>query len=198
VTRRGAIWGIISDAACVTLCRIVRALACPCITDAGHLVLTLRWEATSAGDVPVSPLNPYIPLRGGPTMAVEITAGQRLRVTITPVDANGHPAPIEQGSVAWSVSDSSLLSVTPEPTDEKMALVRPAGSMLGVANVQVTADADVGEGVVTLAAEMEVAITSGMATSLGLTSQVEEDVSPAHLPAEPPPGAKSMRPRYRS
>lgn len=131
-------------------------------------------------------------------MAVEITAGQRLRVTITPVDANGHPAPIEQGSVAWSVSDSSLLSVTPESTDEKVALVRPAGTTLGVANVQVTADADVGEGVVTLAAEMEVAITSGMATSLGLTSQVEEDVMPAQLPMTAPPGAKSTRPRSRS
>jgi hypothetical protein len=123
-------------------------------------------------------------------MAVEITEGQRLRVTITPVDANGHAAPVQAGSVVWAVSDDTLLSVTPEPTDEKVALVRPAGSTLGVGNVLVTADADLGEGVVTLEAEMELAITSGMATSLGLTSQVEEDVEVQHLEAKP--GAKSQ------
>jgi hypothetical protein len=194
----GTILGIITDAACVTLCRIVRALNCSCVTEPGHLVLTLRWETVPAGELPVAPLHPYSPLRGGPTMAVEITAGQRLRVTITPVDAQGHPAPIEQGSVAWAVSDADILSVTPEPTDEKVALVRPAGSTLGVANVTVSADADLGEGVVTLAAEMEVAVTSGMATSLGLTSQVEEDVTPEQLPTQAPPGAKSTRPRYQS
>jgi hypothetical protein len=157
--------------ACRALCRFARLVGCECRD--GRLVLVLGFEVDTGGSLAPSSSHPYHPTYGGIIVATELTNGKRLRVTIAPVDANGNPASVEPGTVLWSASDPSILTVTSEP-DETVALVRPVGP-LGVANVLVEADADLGAGKTALTAEMEVAVVSGMATSLGLTAVVEDD-----------------------
>ena len=64
---------------------------------------------------------------------------------IQPVDGAGHPAPVD-GVPVWAVSDEKILTVTPS-ADGLSADIETTGE-LGTAQVTVTADADLGAGVV--------------------------------------------------
>ena len=66
---------------------------------------------------------------------------------LAPKDAKGRPAPVEAGSVVWASSDDTILSVTPS-ADGMTAVVTSVGA--GTARISVSADADLGAGVVTI------------------------------------------------
>lgn len=84
------------------------------------------------------------------------------------VDAKGNPAKVE-GKPVWSSSDDTVLKVT-AADDGMSATIEPVGP-LGVAQVKVEADADLGAGVspiITLA-DVEVAAGTAVAGNVALS-----------------------------
>lgn len=79
---------------------------------------------------------------------------------LTIADAQGRPATVD-GVPSWASSDETVLKVTPA-ADGMSAAVDPIAA--GTARVTVTADADVGAGVVTITGVSEdVTVTIGTA-----------------------------------
>lgn len=109
----------------------------------------------------------------GNDLMITITDNQQFEVTISPVDAKGNPAPIE-GAPVWSVSDPALLTVTALEPDGLTALVVAVGP-LGAAQVLVSADADLGEGVTTIGGLLDVDIVAGQAVSLEIVAGVPSE-----------------------
>lgn len=108
---------------------------------------------------------------GGTDMAVVLTNDQKVSVAIQPVDRFGNVARVD-GIPTWSLSDPGVgtLEVTP---DGLVALFTTTGP-LGVTQVQVQADADLGGGVKTLSGTLDIQVEAGEAVSLGLVAGVPE------------------------
>jgi hypothetical protein len=105
-----------------------------------------------------------------------LTTTQQFTVTLNPVDAQGKPAPVD-GEPTWASSNEAAATVTPN-AGGLSALVKAQG--LGSYNISVLADADLGEGVVTLAGQDSGSVEQGTAVSVGLTAgPVEEQTSDA-------------------
>lgn len=99
----------------------------------------------------------------------DVTTDQNFpRVTLNITDAGGDPAQVE--SVRWASSDDTVLSV--DPSDDGMSAVIDTVAA-GTARVTVTADADLGSGVLTLTGVTEdIHVTLGTrhrATTMTLT-----------------------------
>jgi hypothetical protein len=94
-----------------------------------------------------------------------ITTTQQFSLTLAPKDRRGKPAPVQPGSIVWASSDESIVTVTPDETGLK-ALVVAQG--VGSANVNVSADADLGDGVSTIVGSEGVTVSLGQAVSVGL------------------------------
>lgn len=99
-------------------------------------------------------------------MAYVLRDDQKLPVAVAPVDAYGNPARID-GVPAWSVSDDVLLELQDIAVDGLSVTVVPKGP-LGVAQVQVTADADLGAGFRAITGVLDIQIEAGEAVSLGI------------------------------
>lgn len=90
-------------------------------------------------------------------------AGKKL--ILKPKDRHGNPAPVD-GVPVWSVSDDSLLTVTPSE-DGLRATVQAVGPV-GTGQVVVKADADLGEGFKEIIGTADVDIVAGEATELAI------------------------------
>jgi hypothetical protein len=97
---------------------------------------------------------------------IKVTNSQQATATITPVDKFNNPAPVD-GVPVWASSDETIVTVTPAD-DGLSALVKAVGP-LGSANVSVTADADMGAGVVTIFGTLSVDVTPGQAVGITIT-----------------------------
>lgn len=95
-----------------------------------------------------------------------ITDTQKFSATIAPVDAKGNPAQVEAGSVIWSGPD--FLTVTPSADGMSADVV--AKGPLGSGQVSVSADADLGAGVVTITGTLQVDVIAGQATSFTINT----------------------------
>ena len=93
---------------------------------------------------------------------VTLTDVQQVVCQIEAVDAAGNPAPV--ADVTWGTSDPSILGVEAHP-DGMGARVFALGP-LGAAQVVVTADADLGEGVRQLQGILDVTVVAGEAVGL--------------------------------
>ncbi len=83
-----------------------------------------------------------------------------------PVDAKGAPAQVQDGSVVWSSSDPNVATVTADATDPLKAVV--VAGLPGTAQINVSADADLGDGVTSIAAPaLDVTVLAGQAVALG-------------------------------
>ena len=100
-----------------------------------------------------------------------LTDAQKVTLTISPVSAAGNPAPVQNPS--WSVSDAEVLSVV-VAEDGLSAVVSTVGK-LGDAQVSVTADADMGEGVKELTGVLDISVKASDAVSLNITAGNPED-----------------------
>jgi hypothetical protein len=88
---------------------------------------------------------------------------QTVSASIAPVDAKGNPAQVD-GVPSWSSSDPGLLTVVAS-ADGLSAVIAAVGP-LGTAQLQVAADADLGEGIVPLVATADITIVGGQAVAL--------------------------------
>lgn len=106
-------------------------------------------------------------------ITMELKNNQFVQGTLEARDAKGDPAEIQSGSVTASSSDENVCTVEQDPDDEKKLKI--VGQHAGAAVVTVGADADLGEGVVPIEAQVAVQITSGQATGLGVTFGEPQD-----------------------
>jgi hypothetical protein len=114
-----------------------------------------------------------------------LRAGKRVPVSFVVKDKFGNDAAVD-GTPAWQSSNPDVLAVEPD-ADGKSAVVRALGP-IGTAQITVTVDADLGEGVKTLIGAVALDSISGEANVLALTVGAEEDdVADEPAPVEPAP-----------
>ena len=92
----------------------------------------------------------------------------KVTASIQPVDAKGNPATID-GLAAWSSSSTAIVTVTNVSADSLSADVVP-GTALGTAQINVTADADLGSGVQTINGVLDVQVVAGQAVGFTITT----------------------------
>lgn len=100
-------------------------------------------------------------------MAVTMTVDHFFEASLQPVDSFGNPARVD-GVPVWGVSDESILDVGPS-ADGLSAIVSAVGTV-GVAQVTVSADADLGDGVRELTGILDVEVLAGEAVALSITA----------------------------
>lgn len=117
---------------------------------------------------PVTEQNIVGPVAAGVSnMVVVVKDTQQVDVTYgKPLDKKGKETEVEAGSVAWKSTDETVATVVQDATDPLKALI-VAGNP-GVCEVFPTADADLGDGVVSLEGEhLGVQVTPGEAVGFG-------------------------------
>lgn len=104
-------------------------------------------------------------------MSLIVTDTQKCSLSIQPTDVKGNPAAID-GVPVWSVSDATILSVT--PAADGLSAVIVANGPVGTSQVNVQADADLGAGTTTITGTLDVQVTASEATALGITAGTPE------------------------
>ena len=99
------------------------------------------------------------------TMNLKVT--QNLPVSIQIKDKFGNAAAVD-GVPSWSSTDTSLCDIE-AAQDGMSALVKPKGP-LGSCGIQVSADADLGEGVKSILGELEVTFLPGDAETISVAA----------------------------
>lgn len=102
---------------------------------------------------------------------IVLTNTQKVAVTIQPVDSLGNPALVE-GVPVWSVSDPNLLTLD-VAADGMSGFVVTVGPV-GLAQVNVSADADLGEGVTTITGLLDVEVIASEAVTFNITTGIPE------------------------
>ena len=100
-------------------------------------------------------------------MASTLQSGQSASAKVQWVDAAGNPARVD-GDTSWATSDAATLTVTPNAADSTSAAVQAVGP-IGPAQLQATADADIGAGVQTITAVLDVVVIAGQASAGTIT-----------------------------
>lgn len=104
---------------------------------------------------------------------LKLTTSQKCSMQITPVDAKGYPTTVQAGSVEWTSSNDTIVMVTEDATDETKAVAVSVAP--GTTTVQVTADADLGAGVVPIVGTLEIEVLPGQAVSVTIAPGTPEN-----------------------
>lgn len=107
---------------------------------------------------------------GGELMSLMLSTIQQVTLTLQPVDAKGFPAPVD-GVPQWSLSnpEAGLLQVAEDGMMALFIAIAP-----GDTQINVLADARLGEDVVPLTAVLDVRVIPAEAATLTLTPGVPE------------------------
>lgn len=111
----------------------------------------------------IGPVRIIAPRRRG-LMAFILLDNQEVDVVVSAQSAALNPAPLD-GAPQFSVTDPEILALT---VDGNKATITATGK-LGVAQLHVTADADLGEGVKTLEGVLDFEVKAGEAVSLSIS-----------------------------
>jgi hypothetical protein len=111
------------------------------------LAKTLLFEPKEKGKLLLTFFTNQIKIKGEITM-VSIKSTQEQDFQIEGVDRKGNPAPLEAGSAVFESSDPGVFEVVQNPDDQTKGTVKAIG--VGVAQLNFSADADLGEGVETI------------------------------------------------
>lgn len=109
-------------------------------------------------------------------MATIFKSDQNATFQVAPVDRKGRPAKVQEGSVEYSIDDSSVATVEEDPTDEtKFKVVSSAEAITEakLANVTVSADADTGDGIKTVTGVLAIVVEPDGAEGFGITTLTE-------------------------
>jgi hypothetical protein len=98
-------------------------------------------------------------------MLITITNEEKVQVTLTPTTAAGNPATLD-GTPTWTVTEGDA---TLEVAVDGLSAFLVSGAADVNSKVEVTADADLGEGVVTLTDTIDLAVVAATASVLGAT-----------------------------
>lgn len=102
---------------------------------------------------------------------VSMTTTQKFLVTAHAVDKNGNPAQVQAGSTTFVSSDPAVATVQAE--SDNTAFVVAVGT--GTYAITATADADLGEGVVTIEGSDSGEVIAAPATALNLVAGPVQD-----------------------
>lgn len=97
-------------------------------------------------------------------MLITITNEEKVEVTLAPTTAAGNPASLD-GVPVWEVTEGDA-SVEVAPDGLSAFLVSGAADVNS--KISVTADADLGEGVVTISDVVDLAVVAASASALGI------------------------------
>jgi hypothetical protein len=102
-----------------------------------------------------------------------ITDSQKVALSIKPVTKAGNPAPVD-GKPVWSLGCEDHLKL--EVSEDGLSVVISSLGKLGVCQVNVSADADLGEGVEAIAGTVDIEVKAGKAVSVGIEAGVPEEI----------------------
>lgn len=97
-------------------------------------------------------------------LVLQLSDSQKCDLSISPVDKKGKHAPLD-GIPDWTSSDDTVATVVAS-TDGLSAVVTAVD--LGSCQINVSADADLGAGVVALSGALDVTVVGGQAVSLSI------------------------------
>ena len=101
-----------------------------------------------------------------------LTDSQFVTLTVAPVTKAGNPAKID-GAPKWAVSNPNLLTL--EVSEDGLSCKAVSTGTLGDVQINVVADADMGEGVVEITGVLEVSVKAGAAASVAVTAGTPEE-----------------------
>lgn len=97
-------------------------------------------------------------------MLITITNEEKVQVTLAPTTAAGNPATLD-GLPTWTVLEGDA---TLEVAEDGLSAFLVSGAADVNSKIEVTADADLGEGVVSLVDVIDLAVVPASASVLGL------------------------------
>jgi uncharacterized protein YjdB len=102
---------------------------------------------------------------------LQLTNTQQAGLSISAVDRRGAPAQVD--AIVFSSSDETVATVTPNPLDPSKAVVKAL--LPGTAQINVTADADLGDGVTPLTGTLDLTVVAGQAVALAIATGTPEE-----------------------
>lgn len=100
-------------------------------------------------------------------MATQMTATQKFTASVRFVDKKGNDAQVDEPPT-WATDSPAVLALT--PSADGMSCDVAATGVLGVASLQVTADADLGDGSTPIIGTMDVEVTPGEAATVEISA----------------------------
>ncbi len=97
-------------------------------------------------------------------MQITITNEEKVLVTLAPTTAAGNPATLD-GIPTWVVTSGDA---TLEIAEDGLSAFLVSGNVAGISTIELTADADLGEGIVNIVETIDLTVTEAAASVLGL------------------------------
>lgn len=101
-----------------------------------------------------------------------LTDVQKVALAIAPKSAAGNPAQVD-GAPVWSSSDETILTLTVAP--DGLSAEAVTTGKLGTVQVNVSADADLGEGAKTITGVLDIEVKASEAVSLDVSAGTPSD-----------------------
>ena len=102
-----------------------------------------------------------------------LTDSQKVVLSIKPVTKAGNPAPID-GLPVWSLGCEDHLKL--ELSEDGLSVTASALGKLGVCQVNVKVDADLGEGVEEITGTVDIEVKAGKAVNVGIEAGAPEEI----------------------
>lgn len=117
----------------------------------------------------------------GQGMAYKLPNDKLIRVKVAYVDSHGNAATVD-GDPTWESSDENIVTIEVDPEDAMQAKITPVGQA-GQAQISVTADADLGNGIKEIITTADIDVVAGEAVAgtispVGEPEPIEEHAAP--------------------
>jgi len=112
---------------------------------------------------------------GEPTTMEILTKVQQVALSVAFLDAEGDPAPVD-GDPVWSVANSTIGHLDVDPSDAMKATF--VADMVGTTQVNVQADADLGDGVKTITGLLDIQVLAAEAVTVAISAGTPTDAVP--------------------
>jgi hypothetical protein len=109
--------------------------------------------------------------KGNTNMSLILTDEQKVALSVAFLDKAGNAAKVD-GAPVWGTSDPNVV-VLDVAADGLSAVAVTAGP-LGKSQVSVSADADLGEGIVTIVGTLDIEVVGGAAATVGIAAGTPE------------------------
>ena len=118
-----------------------------------------------------------------------MAAGSYATLSIQWVDKYGNFAKVQDGSMVWQSSDTSIATVEIATGNQLISNVHSLGP-IGPVQIQASGDADLGDGVATITATCDISVIAGQAYGGEITFQQYPGQVPPSTGKGPGPGRK--------
>ncbi len=115
---------------------------------------------------------------------IQLTTSQKVSVSVSGLDSKGFPAPLE--NVTFTSSDETIATVTSDGSASAVVTSVAPGSV----QIQVSADAKIGDGETILPGTLDVVVIPGEAVTLTIATGTPEEQSSTPTPLAKPALAK--------